>query len=357
MDRIHALLDAESASTATTKTLDIDINDPISQIVVQMKGTNNGSTPTAVPAKMIKKIEIVDGSDVIASVSGIEAEAANILDERRIGDGRNVYIDNIQAIFMASINFGRFLGDKEYALDPSRFKNPQLKITHDKALGGSAPDAATLSVFAHIMENTTKPKGLLSLKEIFSWSLTSSAEQKIDLPTTERVRKLIFQSLAAGKQPWEQYNKLKLYFDSEKKVILNGLKTSDLIKFLRGNPFFGEVCVVSQTGGQELTAYITPTLYVGCSSQGIEATAGDTFHDGSYGGQLPLNAATTGYLEALVRGKGPHGAMGIPFGDPLKPEEWLDPKPFKEFAAKVTAGSSVGSSSTCEVVAETERIY
>ncbi|MDP2973475.1 MAG: hypothetical protein Q8N60_00345, partial [Candidatus Diapherotrites archaeon] len=58
----EALIDAESTTTAATKTIDVDLAQPVSKIIVQFKGTNNGNTPTAHGAKMVSKIELVDGS-------------------------------------------------------------------------------------------------------------------------------------------------------------------------------------------------------------------------------------------------------------------------------------------------------
>lgn len=75
--RLANILAEEAATTAATKTLDINLADPISRIVVQMKGLNSSGVPTAHPAKMISKIELVDGSDVLFSLSGVEAQALN----------------------------------------------------------------------------------------------------------------------------------------------------------------------------------------------------------------------------------------------------------------------------------------
>ena len=59
----------------------------------------------------------------------------------------------------------------------------------------------------------------------------------------------------------------------------------------------------------------------------------------------------------MVVGKAPHGALNIVMGDPADMSDWLDARSFEKLAAVITAGSSVGSASTCEVVAETLRRY
>lgn len=357
MFRIHQFLASESIATAGTKTIDINVVNPISSIVIEVKGTNNGSVPTAHPAKMITKIELVDGSDVLASVSGIEAQAANILDGRSIAYPEQNYQNNVMAIAVMSINFGRWLNDLMYAFDPKRFTNPQLRITHNKALGGSVPDAGELSVFAHIMDvQSSSPIGFFSLREVFTYSLTSSAAEFIDLPVDRKIRKLIVQSLAAGKQPHEQYNKLKLSIDGDRRVLLNELSTSSLIKFLEGNPYFSESVRCIDVDA-ETTLFITPTYAAVVQGEGLNASEVTFFHDESYGGTVDVTAGAAGAIDLVVQGKGPHGALSVPMGVPSDPATWLDVANINDLDLKITAGSAVGSSSTAEVVLETERLY
>ena len=77
------LLSHESIATAGTRTLDITVKDIISGIDVQVKATNNGNTPTAHPAAIISKLELVDGSDVLFGLSGAQAMARAFYDAKR----------------------------------------------------------------------------------------------------------------------------------------------------------------------------------------------------------------------------------------------------------------------------------
>jgi len=54
-NRMATILASEAATVAGTKTIDLNENAPLSKIVIRMKGTNNGHTPTAHPVKMVKK--------------------------------------------------------------------------------------------------------------------------------------------------------------------------------------------------------------------------------------------------------------------------------------------------------------
>jgi len=75
--RLASLLSSEAVNTAGTKTIDVNLAKPISRISIQMKGTNNGSVPTAHPQNMLSKIELVDGSNVLFSLSGLQARSLN----------------------------------------------------------------------------------------------------------------------------------------------------------------------------------------------------------------------------------------------------------------------------------------
>src|SRR5512137_2042346 len=130
----HAeLLAAETITSAATKTIDLSIRAPISRLSVMFKLTNNGSTPTAHPAKTLTKLEVVDGSDVLASLSGYEAQALNFYEQGHLSYNDNIFLDNVMNLIEFDIYFGRGLYDKALALDPTKHKNPQIKIQHTLA--------------------------------------------------------------------------------------------------------------------------------------------------------------------------------------------------------------------------------
>ena len=182
--RWSELLAAETITAAGTKTIDIDLVDPITRISVMVKLTNNGSTPTAHPAAAITRIEIVDGSDILASLSGYECQALSFYHARQNPYANLIYLNDVMALMEYDIYFGRWLYDPEIAFDPKQFKNPQIKITHNLALGGSVPDSMDLRVRADVFdEKVITPLGFLQNKEIYSYSLASSGNEYIDIPT------------------------------------------------------------------------------------------------------------------------------------------------------------------------------
>lgn len=355
--RLATLVDRETATTAATKILDINLIEPITAFSIQFRGTNNGSTPTATPAKMVSKVELVDGSDVLASLSGIEIEALEVFDTGRLAYSERNFIDNNIAITVLELRFGRWLWDEVLALDPKKFSNLQLKITHNKANGGSAPDAGALSVLAHVFdEKTISPIGFLMNKEHYTYTLSDSAREYIDLPTDHPVRKLIIQSLSADKQPWEQYNKIKLHSDETKKVIINDMRTSDLIRCYANdvNPYFIETIRAAWTTSGVAT-YLMATFDTKISGAGILGAASYYQGDHSYGGDVDIKASAATEGDLIVSGKCPHGAFCIPLGKQEVIEDWFDVTKLGSWKLEIVAGSSVGS--TCEVVLQQLRKY
>lgn len=350
--RKAVLLDNETNSTAGVKTIDLKGLDPISRLIVQMSGTNNGSTPTAVPAKMVSKLELVDGSEVLWSLSGIEAQALHYYQTGHLPANINSFLNDNTVRAQFPINFGRWLWDEDLAFDPARFKNPQLKITHNKALGGCAPDAGYLDVIADMFdEKRISPMAFLMAKEHFTYSLTSSAVQDVELPTDYPMRQLIIQSLADAKAPNSQYNKIKLSENNGKKIPLEE-STSDLIKqFIADNGWITEQSRVRLTTSS-VEHFITPTYEATVVGVPCDASAGYVKPAYSYGGTVDLLAATDCDADLIIRGACPHGAMAIQFGDLWDANAWYDVTKLSKLNLTITAGSSVGSSSTCQVITE-----
>lgn len=352
--RLASILAPEAANTAGTKTLDINLADPVSRLTVQFKGYNNGNTPTAHPAKMISKIELVDGSDVLFSLSGVECQALNYYDKGRMPHTVCNYLNDVYAITTFDLDFGRYLYDPILALDPKKFTNPQLKITHDKALGGSSPDAGELSVFAHIFdEKEAAPTGFLMNKEQYSYTLVASAKEHIDMATDKPYRKLILMSMSATLQPWQQFNQVKISQDNDRKVIINDEKASNLLKLLRLWPQFTETIYAKTKNGTQ-TIFCTASYERMAALTGMAADA-DAYLTDTYGGSIDVADSAAASINMIVSGFSPHGSLCIPFGDQADIADAFDVSKVGSLRITLTAGSS--ASGTCEMITQQIRSY
>jgi hypothetical protein len=341
--RKATLLATESATTPATKTIDLDLTEIISRIHLNIRATNNLNVLTAHPAKIIKKLEIVDGSDVLFSLSGTEAQAiAEIGTDKQPVDVIS-YMNNDEIQPSMNIFFGRHLWDTRYAFDPKKFTNPQLKISHDLALGGSAPDAMTLAVYADLFdEKAVSPEGFFMSKENFKYTPSALAHKYIDLPTDYPYRMLVPQTLSSGKQMGEVLSNIKLSENMDKKVVMDAL-TKDIIKLL-----------LTETSPvvENILAYVGTTATTIYCKTGYEGIAvGNQYGGAQYatsfggvaGGTFTAYSATAYYLKMLVRGWCPHGCYNILPGNKDDPDDWYDPSALKSLRLDLTADSSPGS--------------
>lgn len=352
-ERIHAFVDAEDATTATTKPIDIKSKKPMSTISIEFKALNNGNNPTAHPAAMLTNIEVVDGSKELFSLSGYHSNAINCIDNLDNRYRELNYCDECRSIAMINLDFGRYPGDPVYAFDPAQFDNPQIRITHNLASGGSSPDAATLSVFGHFMEDpSVVPTHYLRKREVKEHTLTSSAEFGTPMPTDHPIRRFFIRSLYDNLQPFEQYNKVKVDINDGSYVPINNLRTSDLLKFLPYNPYMNEFLRGYITATTSDEYFVTPTYDTKVIPQYL-GNAGDYLYPGeSYGGTVDLYGVATDDFDCVISGKAPHGLLNFQQGNPMKPETWLQLEKKDSLDVTVTSGSAVGSSSKMYLLVE-----
>ena len=355
--RLTEILPNEAANSAATKTIDIDLTKPISRMVVEFKATNNNSVPTAHGAKVITKIELVDGSEVIHSLSGIQSQALSANNMGEMPFAVNEYRNDVSNIQTFQLNFGRWLWDPILALDPTKFSNLQLKITHNKALGGSTPDAGNLRVFAFVFdENSPTPRGFLMSKEVFSYSLVSSAIQRVDLPRDFPYRGIMIQSLSGGKQPWEQYNKIKWSINHDQMVPINTLFVSDLLKLYAPKQRFVETLlgIATASAVDHFTSFAYDTY---ANITNLDAALTNNFIVQDFGGTVAVTGDSAEAFQLVLNGYSPHGSLLIPGGMPNDMDTWYDPRNAAAVTLDITGGSSVGSGSTAEIVLEQLRLY
>jgi len=353
--RMVQILASEAATIAATKVIDLDLANPISRLLIRMKGVNNGSTPTAHPAKMVQKIEIVDGSDVIYSCSGIEAQAVNFQENGELPFNICEYEDNIECCATYQINFGRRLWDEVLALDPMKFKNLQLKITHNKALGGSCPDAGTLAVFAYVFDDKKiTPRGFLMTKELYSYALTASAHEYIDLPLDYAFRFVMLQSYTSGKNWNDQFGYLKFTIDTDRRVLLNDISGSEFLKCqipmdLVEEDFAG-------LGTDSAVEYFVAQTYEGYGVAIGRSHSQTTLIVGQPAG--PLVEVTNDASESFAchhNGYAAFGAMNLIVCDKDDETSWLSPAGYQSIKLDITAGG--GASGTAYVVTQQFRTY
>ena len=350
--RLRHYEDGTVMSAAGTLTVDLDGVNSISRATIFARGTNNGSTPTAHPGKLVTDIEIVDGSDRLWHASGLEAQAQNYLEMGQMPFTINETEDGTTVHATYHLNFGRWLWDKEYAFNPTAYNNPQLKITYDRDGGGSAPDAGTLDVFAQEWDaKKVTPSKYLSLKREKSYSLTASAHEYTDLNVDHDIRSITMASLFDGCSPSSQVDKFDLSENGGEKIPFKNESVSDLLKL------YAPLVPVEDKLGTLGTAsaveyFVAPTYEAYSTGVGRSATQTALIVSQGSGGTIDITNDASESMQAIVKGWAPHGSLQIPFGELDKPDTWYKMAGIKNLKLDLTAGSSVGSASTCEILTQ-----
>lgn len=356
-NRIAELLAAESIATAGTKNVDLNINDPISRLTIQLRLTNNGSTPTAHPAKAISKIEVSDGSDLLFSMAGTECAALNFYDKGYLPFTSCNYENDILSTVEFHLDFGRFLWDKLLALDPNKFNNLQLKITHNKASGSSSPDAGTLTVIAHTFDRASaSPQGFLMSKQVYSYAIAASGQERIVLPADYAYRKILYGALSAGNSPSSQIATAKLSIDNDRQVLINSLSSADLAKMFAINA--ASEIITGMGSGSAITYFLAPTyeMIMTIAPMGSALAATVTVNQGS-GGTTSILSDSSEAFQCVARGYAPHGLINLPQGNQNDPNDWLPVSQAGSVVLTLKGGSSIASSQTGQVLLQQFRTY
>lgn len=356
--RLTQLLAEEAADTAATKTIDLNVSDPISEISIFFRGQNSSDTPLAHPAKMISKIEVVDGADVIISLSGMQAQALEFYHRSQPLGLKPMYTDDDWSRQQFNLCFGRYLFDPMFALDISKFKNPQLKITHNKALGGSTCDHGYLMVYAHCFdEKAATPEGFLMAKDIYSYALGNGTYEHIDLPLDMPYRMMLIRSLKATAAIWELFDQVKLSSDQDKHIIMDG-NVEELMKLLctKFGPY--TETIQGRVGTGSVGHYITPTSNANVMAVSYGGTRDYYQVYQPWGGYVEFaGGAALSRVQAFVHGYAPHGALCIPFGDLADPTDWFDVTKVGSLKLRILSESGLTTADSCDIVVQQLRKY
>lgn len=350
---------AQKSYTADfTEPIEVKVGDPISEIQINYQGLNTTGTAgaTAHWAKCLTKIELLNGSDVLFSLAGLDLYALAWLHYRKpVAQWLHYLNDNYFSISLR-IPFGRRLWDPMLALLPSKFTNLQLKITSDMDAGGVAPDASKLDVWAHCFdEKQISPIGFLSAKQIKEYTMGDASHEYTELPTDESIRKLLVRALVAGTEPNQVLAHLKLDEDNDKHVILDA--DSDVIGWM-----FSEENIqivegfLFQNDASQRSYYCTPTSKVQTTANEWAAAASAYFatYDGD-GGRVKIDGSAAVNGNCISSGFYPNGVFSIPFGNQDEPEDWFKPNQEKSLRLDLKSASSM--TNAAQIILQTLRKY
>lgn len=356
-----------SLGDSGTHVEEINVVDPVSAIELEFEATNGGTSNKGnFLSDVITKVEIVDGSEVLYSVNLSELEALHFY---KSGKPPCLFPSEWASGLQRHnvlLMLGRYLWDQDFAVDFTRFRNPQLKITYNmaaiRAVGGTGflTNTLKLSIIAKTMEEmAVKPSKYLMAKEIESFTSVASGDKRIDLPVDKVYRMLMLRAFIQLSDIDEVISDFKLTLDTDKFVPFNRkVKQMDaaVLALLGETKFKHDVFTYHQLAFRELnnkenhgswnawedtTGYIVNKQYEWSSEGKLDII---THAGATVGSEIKVTGEECGHSL--------HATVPYFFGLPLVEGTWFDPRSYKKMEAVLTQAVASGA---CAVVAEQVR--
>ena len=302
----------------------------------------------------IDKIEVVDGSDVLFSMSGTELLALNCYELKHFPW---MQLDNEASGYdecKLTIFFGRSYLDTELMLDPTRFVNPQLRVSYSFTIDAShwVTNEQLLTVIARVVEEGVgAPAAFLMSKQIYNWATATSGDETIDMPRDYPYRMIMPRAYYSGDQADEGMTNLKLSCDMDRFVPFNfdGKHLAAL-----NQQFFSTFEMIIKEdlkNDDELKTPLFKTTFVGAfgaaADRVIDWDAIDaevctialyTTVTSTDDSMAPITVLEK--IQCDVRGEQPLSTLCIPFGDLIDIPEFFDPTPYKSVRLIITQGQT-----------------
>jgi len=358
--RLSTILPRSTYAADKTEIIELDMADPISAIIIELAVTGAADTAVAHAIACLSKIEIVDGSEVLYSLNGYEAEAVDIYHNKAMRSNWNPYLNTLDCQRFIGINFGRFLWDPLLAFDPKKYRNPQLKLTLDIDAGGCSSASNKLQAWAALFDQKAiEPVGFLLHKEVKNYTIGASSHEYTDLPRDYPYRKLFIRNLEAGTEPNSNIANIKLSEDQDKRVVFDHAP-NDLLRAIGVEQLqlIEQIIFAAKTA----TCYVFTTVTERATATfctWASAVGTGTFASyGSAGGRMTVDAGADENAVAIVAGFVPHGVFEIPFGDQMDIEDWYKVNEgIGSLKLDITGGSGAAGTETCQILLQQLKRY
>jgi len=323
--RTTTVLARSDLGVSGTKIIDINLKDIVSKLLFRIEATVVNTVFTGHVLDCVSKIELVDGSDVLCSLSAYQMDGLHFLDTGKLASLEvEALYDTTLDVFTAML-FGRFLHDPELAFDPKQFTNPQLRITYDATAVMALATHVYLTVLAECFdEKVPSPVGFLRNTEHYRYTSEADTYKYIDLPTDLPLRKLIVQPKRYQWAPVSTLAEVRIDEDNLKRIPFD----LDYVN-LRALMFhqFGEVEYSFVSVGHVNPAWplYTPVADMGPVEANNMVTIESPRVQGQAGSHLALHCSdTTNSVFGRGHGRIPCFMVCYPFGDQKDIDDWYD---------------------------------
>ena len=361
------LLYQNTESDTKTEIVDLDLKQPISAINLEVECTNgsSGNVDNFI-SDIVTKVEVVNGSDVLVTLNQSQLEAMHYYKTGQLPTMFPSEWANGLNRHNATLFFGRYLWDREYNLDPTKYANPQLKVTFNKAAiraasatGYATGDNIKLTAVAKVFEDVPAATKFLMQKQINSFTSVSSGEKRVELPTDYAYRMLMLRAYVQGSDIDEVIAGLKISCDTDRFVPLDRkVKQLDAeILAAYGPATFKHDIRRAHGATIRLLMNKEPTVTVINTPNANLVTAVSWEWSSQF--YLDVYTASTGATDGTTRewtlketGHALHATLPVWFGRPMEPGDWFNPKDYAKVEAVLDQNTA---SAVCELVLEQER--
>lgn len=345
--RDYVLVNAENITDTKTYTKALESGMKIQEARILYQATNGGTSNTLAKLNgMVSKLEVLDGSDVLHSLSMRQEQARDYFLTGRLpfqqlnSKAAGVVIEE------ADIYFGRFPGDRDFYLDTSRFKNVMLSLVNAltiSATAGFATGTGYLTVILKLIEDGAPPcQGFIMSKQVESFTTVGSGTKATQLATDRDYQSLMFGALETLIEADVDVTNYKLSVNSDGFIPFNLSATQMLQENMRRLPaarqrlnFLNDTAV---TWLSDIYARVSGWMGpIGGTAKGGVSTC--------IGEQL-VAYMTTGDTASLflnVRGHAPHSFLEYRFGDGVLVEDFLKVAGLNKLELQATDGAAGGA--------------
>ena len=356
MPRLRAAVARDRAAVADSSTFELDLKGykAISAIDLILRATNGTTNNQATYIHAdVDTIEVLDGSRVIFSLSGVQVRALNCYEMGHYpAVTYNEAANGVQQELFR-LSFGRKLGDPLYWLDPSMFQNPILRVTISMTISATVSfvtDTTTITAIVHTWdERPALRNGHFVTKEYKSFTSLASGDDRGNLPMDMPYRMLILRAFETIIEFHVDITQIKLTLDSDRYVPFD--VRAEQLRDLNAELVhrFHIPLLLDRTNNDTVDQFLAYPRAITCHALEADQMVTPDLRlvnrytlkgqeDSTAGTPTDINADVNIALETT--GLGPHFAFALPVGDKDDPETWLDPKDFGTMELVLTQGGA-----------------
>lgn len=339
--RISEILASKTLAESGTEVIPIHVKDPISAIFFEYKNTNGSVTQRDHVAGCLSKIELVDGSDVIFSLSGKQLHALDYYDKKQTPYTHIANFYGVQQLLGMSYNFGRKLWDPMLVFDPTRYDNPQLKITHNQLASDASASAHSLRILGFLFdEKVPSPVGFLSAREVIAYASGDDDSYKyIDLPTDRVVRKMLIYAYDGDYSPHLVVSQIKISEDNDKRVVVDEPCSLLQKAIMSEYPPWRET-ILADLSVATRDIYVTPGFSLTIDGKAQVTAVPVDVETGVLHSPVGIGMSTPGAAQLSAVGYLPHSIVPVLFGVQDDIDDWYDVTKVGSLRAILQAGSA-----------------